>query len=239
MNLWLALFVSCALALLAAQPSYAQVRFGGSEAGGATGFAVTSYRDIPFRTVVRQQYDYSCGSAALATLLTYHYGQRSTESDIFKAMFATGDQEKIRKAGFSLLDMKAYLDARGMMADGFRLPWAKLVELNTPAIALVTTERYKHFVVIKGVTQAEVLVGDPALGLKRYKRAEFEKMWGGIVLLVREARTEAVFNSKDEWSPYHPTPWNVAYTTSALATGLSTELPLYQIAPVFNLDTLR
>ena len=26
-------------------------------------------RDIPFRSVVRQQYDYSCGSAALATLL--------------------------------------------------------------------------------------------------------------------------------------------------------------------------
>ena len=33
--------------------------------GGAFDLQVVSYRDIPYRTVVRQQYDYSCGSAAL------------------------------------------------------------------------------------------------------------------------------------------------------------------------------
>src|SRR5437899_5579433 len=40
-----------------------------------------SYRDIPFRTVVRQQFDFSCGSAALATLLTYHFERPITEQD--------------------------------------------------------------------------------------------------------------------------------------------------------------
>ena len=52
------------LACLAA-PAHAQVRTHG-EFGGSYTIGVTSWRDIPFRTVVRQQYDYSCGSAAVA-----------------------------------------------------------------------------------------------------------------------------------------------------------------------------
>jgi uncharacterized protein len=32
-----------------------------------------------FKEIVRQQYDFSCGSAALATLLTFHYGHAIDE----------------------------------------------------------------------------------------------------------------------------------------------------------------
>jgi predicted double-glycine peptidase len=42
---------------------------------------VTTYKEMHFRRVVRQAYDFSCGSAALATLLTYHYG-RSLAEDV-------------------------------------------------------------------------------------------------------------------------------------------------------------
>jgi hypothetical protein len=47
---------------------------------------ITSYAEIPFRTVIRQQFDYSCGSAALATLLHYQYGLNTNEAQVFKAM---------------------------------------------------------------------------------------------------------------------------------------------------------
>lgn len=63
--------------------------------------SVVSYRDIPFRTVVRQRYDFSCGSAALATLLRYHYDREVGEEQIFRAMYAAGDQDTIRRVGFS------------------------------------------------------------------------------------------------------------------------------------------
>ncbi|MFP4904453.1 peptidase C39, partial [Paraburkholderia sp. BR14261] len=33
-----------------------------------------SMRDLRYRSIVSQQYDYSCGAAALATLLKYGYG---------------------------------------------------------------------------------------------------------------------------------------------------------------------
>src|SRR5690606_34611966 len=64
-----------------AAPAAAQVAI--SQGGGNYSVQVISCRDIPFRTVVRQEYDYSCGSAALATLLRYHYGRDVAEREVF------------------------------------------------------------------------------------------------------------------------------------------------------------
>jgi predicted double-glycine peptidase len=92
---------------------------------------VTSMKEARFRTTVRQQYDFSCGSAAVATLLTYHYDFPVTEQQAFQEMFVTGDQAKIRREGFSLLDMKRFLGNHGFKADGFELPLEKLVRPNS------------------------------------------------------------------------------------------------------------
>ncbi|WP_449406271.1 C39 family peptidase, partial [Massilia phosphatilytica] len=74
-------------------------------AGGARfDVPVKSMRELRFTSTTRQQYDFSCGSAALATLLTYHYGHPISETVAFKAMWDNGDQAKIRREGFSLLD---------------------------------------------------------------------------------------------------------------------------------------
>ena len=73
---------------------------------------VTSMLGRRFETVVRQQFDFSCGSAALATLLRYHYEDPQNEQTVFLGMFQDGDQAQIRKLGFSLLDMNRYLAAR-------------------------------------------------------------------------------------------------------------------------------
>ena len=82
---------------------------------------VVSMREARFQSIILQKYDYSCGSAALASLLTYHYDRPTTEDVVFKAMFSTGDQEKIQKEGFSLLDMKAHLARQGLVADGYKM----------------------------------------------------------------------------------------------------------------------
>src|SRR5215470_19450925 len=71
--------------------------------------AVKSYVARKFETVVKQRYDFSCGSAALATLLTFHYGRAVSEEQVFDAMWSVGDKANIRAKGFSLLDMKLYL----------------------------------------------------------------------------------------------------------------------------------
>ncbi len=74
-----------------------------------------------FSTVYKQQFDFSCGSAALASLLTFHYDDEVNEQTVFVDMFEHGDQEKIKELGFSLLDMRNYLDRRGYRSDGFKM----------------------------------------------------------------------------------------------------------------------
>lgn len=154
--------------------------------GGSFTVHTKSLPELRWDTIERQQYDYSCGSAAVATLLTYHYDRPTREAEVFQAMYQAGDQAKIQREGFSLLDMKSYLDRRGLRTDGFRMTLDKLADIGVPAIALINTNGYKHFVVVKGVEADRVVIGDPALGTIVVDRPIFESIWNGIVLAARE-----------------------------------------------------
>ena len=174
---------------------------------------VTSIREARFQRTLHQQYDFSCGSAAVATLLTHHYDDRVTERFVFEQMYRQGDQQKIRREGFSLLDIKRFLAARGFLADGFQLPLEKLAEARFPAIVLVADKGYRHFVVVKGLTPSRVLIGDPAGGTRAMPRASFEAIWQGRLLFVIHGRLArpgqtlaagatlrpARFNDADDW----------------------------------------
>lgn len=173
-----------------------------SQAGGSYAVEVTSFASSLFRNIVRQQYDFSCGAAAVATLLSYHYGRWTSEDEVFSAMFAQGDQEKIRRSGFSMLDMKRYLASRGIASDGFRVTLDQLGQARLPAIALTNERGYLHFVVVKGVTRRYVLVGDPALGMRKLPRAQFEESWNGVLFIIRDDTDIASrhFNLASDWA---------------------------------------
>lgn len=171
-----------------------------SVGGHAYSVPITSMRAARFGATLRQQYDFSCGSAALATLLTHQYGVRVSEQEVFEFMYAKGDQAKIRQEGFSLLDMKGFLAARGFAADGFEAPLDKLAEAGLPAIALISDGGYHHFVVVKGMRDDRLLVGDPAKGLRSLPRREFERMWQSKLLFVIHTSPIAPrFNADQEW----------------------------------------
>lgn len=168
--------------------------------GGPFALKVSSIKEARFQATMRQQFDFSCGSAALATLLTHHYGTPTTEQSAFETMFLNGDQPKIRQEGFSLLDMKRYLQARGFLADGFEASLDELVNASTPAIALISEKGYNHFVVVKGMQDDRVLIGDPATGRRTMSRAAFESLWQTRVLfLIHDTKQKAVFNDATEW----------------------------------------
>lgn len=170
---------------------------------GVSNPTVRSFQDRKFDRVVRQAYDFSCGSAALATLLTYHYERPTDEQAAFRYMFERGDQQKIAQVGFSLLDMKNYLESNGYEADGYQAPLETLAEAGVPAIALINYRGYRHFVVIKGVTKDEVLLGDPSLGLRQLPINEFRKAWeNGILFIIRNkpAVGQRNYNANADWS---------------------------------------
>ncbi|MBR0679019.1 C39 family peptidase [Roseomonas eburnea] len=162
---------------------------------------MASIRARRFARTIRQRFDFSCGSAALATLLTYHYGVPTTEDEVLRSMIDRGDTERIRTAGFSLLDMQNYLTGIGLRSNGYRLPLDRLAQAGVPAIALIDTNGYRHFVVVRGVSGDRVLLADPNLGTRSMPRVRFEESWNGVlfVILDRPEVGQASFNLAQDW----------------------------------------
>ena len=193
----------------------------GTQAGGYYTVSVTTLKEARFRQTVRQEEDFSCGSAAVATLLTYHYGLTTSYREVLEAMYVAGDQHKIRREGFSLLDMKLYLESRGFQADGFHAPLDKLVSTSTPAIVLVNESGYNHFVVIKGLVANEVLLGDPALGARVVKRSAFEATWvNKLVFVIHGEGLAGQFNTASDWRVRPRAPLGDAVSRDTLAVSL-------------------
>jgi predicted double-glycine peptidase len=229
--------LALAAGLRAPSPARAQVRLT-NETGGNFTVAVMSWWEIPFRTVIRQQYDFSCGSAAVATLLTYSYAVPTPERIAFKRMWDKGDKPVIRKVGFSMFDMKSYLDGLGYHAEGFRMPIERLMSLKRPAIVLLNLNGYKHFVVVKGARGDRVLLGDPALGLTQYTREDFQKVWNGIALAIVKTPndSEVRYNVARDWGPWSTAPLEhngLHVSVAELTTNLP---PTYQLTPQMLLD---
>lgn len=170
-----------------------------SIAGGVI-VPVSSIRQDRLAGTLLQQYDFSCGSAAVATLLTHHYGYPVSESTVFEHMYKQGDQAKIQREGFSLLDMKRFLKAQGFEADGFEQPLEKLAEARVPAIVLINENGYLHFVVVKGLRGERVLIGDPANGTRAVSRKAFDGSLQSRLLFVVHNRMESArFNLSSDW----------------------------------------
>lgn len=196
--------------------------------GGGFGIPIESLLQRRFHAVIRQQYDFSCGSASLATLLRFHYGVRADEAIVFDGMWAHGDHKLIRSQGFSLLDMKRYLNAIGLQAEGYRVKLDRIATTGVPGIVLTTTRGYRHFVVVKGVTDSEVLVGDPAKGLIAYPRARFESIWDGLYFVVTSAQAtgKRSFNHRAEWASVGRAPIGNAFGRPVEISALRVAAPV-------------
>jgi predicted double-glycine peptidase len=146
---------------------------------------MTTLRDQKFVNVVHQENDFSCGAAALATLLKYAYGMDVTEHQVFSGMYAMSDQALVRKRGFSLLDIRNYVLAMGLQADGYRIPPPALERVKVPVIVLLNLNGYEHFVVMRKATPNAVYVADPELGNRAMPPELFYKDWQfGVILAV-------------------------------------------------------
>jgi predicted double-glycine peptidase len=170
----------------------------GLPGGGYLNVRVKSFAELRFKNMIRQAYDVSCGAAALATILKYYYGaEEMTEQEVIKGMLAIGDKAKIRKYGFSLLEMKRFAESRGYLSTGFRMKNVNaLSKLKVPAIGLIDVRGYKHFVVIRGVSRGQVYVADPAFGNRAKPLASFDQEWNEILLLVVDPRNPRPYGNR-------------------------------------------
>ena len=196
---------------------------------GDLALPVGSLAERRFAGVIRQKYDFSCGSAALATLLRHHYGFDVREENAFRGMWAKGNQDQIRKVGFSLLDMKEWLASRAIEADGYQVSIDDVAATGVPGIALISVKNYRHFVVVKGVRGGEVLLGDPSLGLTVMPREEFVKAWNGIYFALGSDQKLARqrFDRDEQWGAYTRAPIGNRFSDPVSQQALMLTAPFY------------
>ncbi|MGE4609511.1 MAG: C39 family peptidase [Myxococcota bacterium] len=198
-----------------------------STSSGSFAVSVRSMQELRYLETVRQGYDFSCGSAALATLLTFHYDRPTSEIQVFEKMWNQGDQAKIREHGFSLLDMKRYLESEGMAADGFKIPASRIGKIGVAGLILLEKLDTPHFVVVIGESNGELLVSDPARGIWNMSLEEVEKLWNSVFFVVREQASvaRANFNDRAVWKSRRWSPLDDAQMAQHIVPLLA-ELPL-------------
>lgn len=153
---------------------------------------VRSLAEFRHEGVILQKWDMSCGAAALATLLTYDFGDMVTERAVATAMLHHTDPIRVRtRGGFSLLDMQEYAEARGYEADGYgEMSFDDLPGL-LPAVVPVQFHGYDHFVVVREIRDGKVFFADPAYGKRTLTVLEFERAWQQKVAFVVARRRTA------------------------------------------------
>jgi len=143
---------------------------------------VQSLLEIRQHQVVVQKWDLSCGAATLATLLNYQYDNPVKEQDIAKALMQRkeyiDDPLLVRaREGFSLLDLKRYVDHRGYKGVGLgKLELNDLIK-RSPIMVPLNLSGYNHFVIFRGIRGNRVLVADPAWGNRTFLRDNFLEAW--------------------------------------------------------------
>lgn len=154
--------------------------------------SVTSWQAAKYANTVRQRYDYSCGSAALATLLQYYFQDPVSEQLVLKTIFVRIAKSKDPKAeledrvknGLSMLDLLYAAKDLGYLGAVVRIEFDKLSKTPAPVIVRIEKFGYKHFVVFRGVVADRVFLADPIRGNVRLPAAEFLRQWSGEALFL-------------------------------------------------------
>ncbi|MDH3661280.1 MAG: C39 family peptidase [Alphaproteobacteria bacterium] len=137
--------------------------------------------------VVVQAWDLSCGAAALATLLNYQLDDPVTEKEIARGLIKREeyleDPDLVRfRQGFSLLDLKRFVDGRGYQGIGLGKMVIDDLRSTAPVMVPVSFNGYNHFVIFRGIAETvsgrpRVLLSDPAFGNRTMLLEDFESAW--------------------------------------------------------------
>lgn len=144
---------------------------------------VRSLLEMRRESVIVQEFDLSCGAAALATLLTYQHGDPVSEQEVARGLiqrqeYLANPELLIFNQGFSLLDLKRYVERRGYEGISYgKMEFGDLVE-RAPIMTPVSFNGYNHFVIFRGVVgDNRVLLVDPAWGNRTMPIEKFEDSW--------------------------------------------------------------
>lgn len=133
--------------------------------------------------VVPQELDYSCGAAALLTIMRHHFGDdRWNERELLRTYIQNASEEELGKAvrdGLSLLELEElaqkldYQTARKMLT----LEELERVVTFVPVLVYLEIKNFRHFAVVRGINENEVWLADSVRGNVVYSKETFLAEW--------------------------------------------------------------
>jgi predicted double-glycine peptidase len=152
---------------------------------------VESWKELKQHNIVMQQRDYSCGAAALATVLHEFWGENVNEEKVLLNLVTMLDATQLKERfenGLTLTDLRRVAVKMGYEAAIGTLEYNKLAESKVPLIIGVKVNDYDHFVVYRGTDNYYVYLADPIRGNIRVPGWQFQEQWQkNLVLVVAKA----------------------------------------------------
>jgi len=151
---------------------------------------ITPYRTLRYQGVIGQTNYYTCGAAAVATLLTHYYRQPTTENEILelseKAM--TGSNKKPQERGITALALRQALADKGIQTRGMRLTLTSLADYFRKGglpVVLHVTKPQMHYVLAVGMVGDWVILADPSWGrrIQPLRALVNEQGFSGVTLV--------------------------------------------------------
>lgn len=144
--------------------------------------------------VVRQEREYSCGVAALATYLTHYWGQPVSEASLLALLVEHSGRWALpadwREQGVSWRVLQRMAGHFGLQAAGLRVSPELLFSLRVPALVRLQVRGQAHFSLLRGVdSRGRVQLADPSWGNQILRREAFLALWasqegqGSVMLL--------------------------------------------------------
>lgn len=134
------------------------------------GVPIKTWKMLRDERVVKQDLDYSCGAASLATIMQEFYGLNVSEDDVLQRMEDDG--------AASFQDLSDVAWEYGYNTKGLALDFEQLKTLKIPVIAYLKHQGDDHFSVIRGFgPDGMVWLGDPSWGNRKFSAEQFKAMW--------------------------------------------------------------
>ena len=153
-----------------------------------------SWREIRRQNIVMQGFDYSCGAAALATLLRYFWGDNVNEETVLHTIdeLLTAAELKDRfENGLAMADLRRAAVDLGYLSEVGKISFGELAQSKVPLLVAITADGYDHFVVVRGIFGENVYLADPVRGNIRVRTTLFQSQWQqNAVLVVLKAKVQ-------------------------------------------------
>lgn len=149
---------------------------------------VWSYKEIKERGIVMQEFDYSCGAAALATIARYYWGDDIGETHFLDLLPKLNLNEKELKDrienGLTLTDLRNLANKGGYQATMARVTFRELSQGKVPVVVGIVVKKHEHFAVFRGADDRRVYLADPIRGQVRLPIEDFLEQWQKNAILI-------------------------------------------------------